>query len=105
MVSMLHVFTIGFQHPGVGTCLRENFAQHAQVMAQRSSQAQPLGQASRIDIHDHVDQGFDFRGLAGSSNVAHRGTQIFQQWLDTLIGTPIASTHQIQSSLTCLGDA
>ena len=104
MITFLHVFAIGFQHPGIGSGLRKDFAEHPQVQTQGLPQAQPLGKACGVDVHHHVDQRLDLCGRASSPDVTPGSRQLGQDGLSPFARALFPSGHQVQGPLASLGD-
>src|ERR1017187_477670 len=105
MVAVLHVLAVGLENLRVGAGLREDLAQHRQVQPEGFAQTEALRQASRVDVHDHVDERFDLGRLPSRADVTHRGTEFLKERPGALEDFSLATAHQVKGALARLGDA
>ena len=104
VVAVLHVFAIGLEDLGISARLGKHFAQHGEIEPERGAEAEALGKTGGVDVHDHVDEGFYLGGLAGGADVTKGGAEIFENGLDSIEGGALAGAHQIERSVTGLGN-
>jgi hypothetical protein len=93
MFAILHVFAVGLQDARIGAGLRKNFAEHREVKAERLAEAEAFREAGGVDVHDHVDERFDVRGLAGGSDVTHRSRELFENRFGAIVRFAFAAEH------------
>ena len=105
VIAFLHVFAISFEDAGVGSGLGEHFAKHFEIVAEGRAQAQSFGQSGGVDVHDHVDKGFDFGGGTGRADVAHGAAELGEERFDFLKGFFLAAAHEVKCALLRLGNA
>jgi hypothetical protein len=78
VIAVLHIFAVCLQNAGRSSGLRKHFAQHGEIEAKRIPKAETFREASRVDVHHHVNQRFHFRGLSRLSDVTQRRAQFLQ---------------------------
>ena len=105
VVAVLHILTISFENPRVGTGLRENLAQHGEIKTECGSEAEAFGESGGVDIHHHVHERLHLRGLASGTDVAERNGEILEDRLGALEGCVRASGHEIEGAFSGLSDA
>ena len=104
VVAVLHVLAVGLEDLRVGARLGKHFAQHGEIEPERGAEAEALGKTGGVDVHDHVDEGFYLGGLAGGADVTKGGAEVFENGLDSIEGGALAGAHQIERSVTGLGN-
>ena len=108
MVAMKHVFPVRCQNTGVGTCLGKNFEDCEEVEPESGGESEAFGEACGVDIHDHVDEGFELGGLPAFADVAEEFGFIRERHknvLHVLEDFFFASDHEVEGAIESLCDA
>ena len=105
VLAGLHVGAIGFEDAGIGAGLGEDFAEHGEIEAEGVAEAEAFGEAGGVDVHHHIDEGFDLRGAAGGADVTASAAEGLENGRGMADGGGIAGEDEIEGALARLGDA
>ena len=100
-----HVGGVGFEDAGVGAGLGEDFADEIEIVTEGGGEAKALGEAGGVDVHDHVDEGFDFGGGAGATDEAAVDGHVFEDGEEALVDGLVAGEHEVEFAFAGVADA
>ena len=100
----LHVFAVGLEDLGGGAGLREDFAEGVEVESEGVAQPEAFGEAGGVDVHDHVDEGLDLRGLAGGADEARGVAQMGEDGLHAGKHLGVSAAHEVERAGAGLGN-
>ena len=100
-----HVGGVGLEDAGVGAGLGEDFADEIEVVAEVGGESEAFGEAGGVDVHDHVDEGFDFGGGAGGADEAAVDGHVFEDGEEALVDGLVAGEHEVEFAFAGMADA
>ena len=99
-----HVFAVGLEDAAVGAGDAEDLGEHFEVEAEGSAEAEAFGEGGGVDVHDHVDEGFDFGGFTGWADVGEDGAHFLEERGDGVEDLAAAADHELEGAFAGLGD-
>lgn len=99
-----HVGGVGFEDARVGAGLGEDLADEIKVVTESGGEAEAFGEACGVDIHDHIDEGFDLSSGSRTADEAAVDGHVFENGEEALVDGFVTSEHEVEFAFAGVAD-